>query len=148
MTDTQRALEQVRAERDKLKAIVEATAEWKAVNKRRAELIDKDRAYTITPAEQDELARLQKIADLRVDICERTPTEFYDHALRKVQNKATELKYNNTILWAHVKLLWDERDAAIDLLKHRAWCEWHEFGGVCCEEWERLERKVFGKGGE
>ena len=43
------------------------TTDWPATNARRGELMDREDADTLTPAEERELAELQRLADLRVE---------------------------------------------------------------------------------
>jgi len=61
-------LDEVKRLRTELTDIHAATRGWKETNKRRGELIQGEVKGTLGPEETEELARLQRIADLRTDL--------------------------------------------------------------------------------
>ncbi len=53
---------------ERLSDLLAITADWGKTNRRRGHLIRKDIKKTITPAEKEELARLESLSDARIDL--------------------------------------------------------------------------------
>lgn len=101
--------------------ILAITTNWPATNNRRAELIERKVARTITPDETAELSRLQSYASARQNLFGPLPTEELEAQLVDLQAaeittlKATVEKLEEQVATEHAKYINSERAATVAL---------------------------------
>jgi hypothetical protein len=63
------------------------TADWKVTNRRRIRLIDKEIQHALSPEEQSELAHLQVLTDLKLDMTTPLPIQKLEKQSRDMSRK-------------------------------------------------------------
>lgn len=74
-------------ELDRLSDLLAITGDWPKTNRRRAKLIDLEEGDNLTPAQSQELGRLQSLADARVSLHQPTQVEEADRLIEDLKRR-------------------------------------------------------------